>query len=116
MNDVTIWHNTRCSKSRATLALLEQHDLDPHIVDYLTDTPGEDELRRVLDMLGCGPRDLMRTKEALYQELGLADVHEDAALIRAMVAHPSLIERPIVIRGDRAVIGRPPENVLSLLE
>jgi arsenate reductase len=115
MNEVTIWHNAKCSKSRATLLLLEQQGHVPRIVHYLVDAPNEDELRRVLDLLGCEPRGLMRTKESLYAELGLADV-DDAALLRAMVANPVLIERPIVISGDRAAIGRPPENVLSVLK
>lgn len=116
MEEITIWHNAKCSKSRATLALLEERGLEPTIVPYLNDSPNADELKRVLGFLGYEPRALMRTKEALYAELGLADVDDNAALIRAMVEHPILIERPIVIRGDRAAIGRPPEDVLKILE
>jgi arsenate reductase len=116
MNEVTIWHNPKCSKSRATLALLRERGHEPHVVRYLDDVTGEGDLKRVLELLGFEPRALMRTKETVYSELGLADVQDDEALIRAMVEHPILIERPIVIRGDRAAIGRPPENVLAVLE
>lgn len=116
MEEVTIWHNAKCSKSRATLSLLEERGLEPRIVPYLVDSPNADDLKRVLKMLGCVPRALMRTKESLYAELGLADVGDDDALIRAMVENPMLIERPIVIQGDRAAIGRPPENVLNVLK
>jgi arsenate reductase len=114
--EVTIWHNARCGKSRATLALLKEHGHDPRIVPYLDDAPSAREIKRVLELLGVEPRDLMRTKESLYGELALADEHNDEALIRAMVKNPKLIERPIVICGDRAAIGRPPENVLTVLE
>ena len=116
MKEVTIWHNAKCSKSRATLALLEEGGHRPTIVAYLDDPPSADELKRVLKLLGYQPRALIRTKEDLYKKLGLGDVHDDEALIRAMVENPILIERPIVICGDRAAIGRPPENVLKLLE
>jgi len=116
MEETTIWHNAKCSKSRATLNLLEEKGLEPRIVPYLDDPPDADELKRVLGILGFEPRALMRTREAPYDELGLADVVDDEALIRAMVENPILIERPVVIRGDRAAIGRPPENVLKVLE
>ena len=116
MKEVTIWHNAKCSKSRATLELLEERGHEPRIVSYLDDSPTGDQVKRVLDSLGYEPRALMRTKEALYAKLGLAAVHDNEALIRAMVENPILIERPIVIRGDRAAIGRPPESVLAVLE
>ena len=116
MQDVTIWHNAKCSKSRATLALLEERGHEPSVVRYLEDSPSSDQLKRVLKMLNYEPRALMRKKEALYRELGLMDVADDETLIRAMVDNPILIERPIVICGDRAAIGRPPENVLAVLE
>ena len=112
---VTIWHNPRCGKSRETLKLLENKGIAPRIVRYLDDTPSEEELRKVLKMLGIAPRDLMRTKEAVYKELGLKTVDDEAALIKAMVEHPKLIERPVVIKDGKAVIGRPPERILSLL-
>jgi arsenate reductase (glutaredoxin) len=111
----TIWHNPRCSKSRQTLKLLQDNGVEPTIRNYLEDTPDADELRAMLAMLGIAPRALMRTKEALYKELGLADVTGDDALIKAMVAHPKLIERPIVIRGGKARLGRPPESVLEIV-
>ncbi len=113
---VTIYHNPRCSKSRQTLALLEDRGLAPEIVLYLDSPPDAATLRRVLGLLGLGPRDLMRRKEAVYKELGLGDpgLGEDD-LIRAMVENPILIERPIVVAGERAALGRPPEAVLDIL-
>jgi len=112
---VTIWHNPRCGKSREALKLIEGEGVAPAVVRYLDDTPSEAELREVLKMLGIGARGLMRTKEKLYGELGLKEVADEAALIKAMAEHPKLIERPVVIKDGRAVIGRPPEKVLSLL-
>ncbi len=113
---VTIYHNPRCSKSRQTLALLEDRGVTPRIVHYLETPPDAATLRRVLGLLGLGARDLMRRKEAVYKELGLADpdLGEDD-LIRAMVENPILIERPIVVVEDRAALGRPPEAVLDIL-
>ncbi len=116
MSEVTIYHNPRCSKSRATLALLEEHSVVPTVVEYLSTPPDPATLNRLLGMLGLSPRELMRRKEAVYADLGLGDDDlSDDALIEAMVANPILIERPIVVAGDRAVIGRPPENVLELI-
>lgn len=116
MSNVTIWHNPRCSKSRQTLALLRDRGIEPTIVEYLKTPPSEAELTHVLAELGMAPRDLMRKKEAPYEELGLADeVRTEAELVAAMANHPVLIERPIVFVGGRAALGRPPENVLSLL-
>jgi arsenate reductase len=112
---VRIYHNPRCSKSRATLALLEDHGHAPEIVEYLKTPPTEDELRQVLKALGMGPRDAMRTGEAAYKDNDLGDSSlSDDALIAAMVANPILIERPIVVRDGTAKIGRPPESVLDL--
>ena len=117
MTSVTIYHNSRCSKSRQTLALLRDRDVEPEIIEYLGAPPSALELERILSLLDMAPRDLMRRKEAPYRELGLDDPSLDrAALIDAMVANPILIERPIVISGDRAVVGRPPENVLQILQ
>jgi len=113
---VTIYHNPRCSKSRATLALLEEQGVRPTVVEYLKTPPDAGELERILDLLKLEPRDLMRHKEAEYRELGLDEpTLERAALIRAMVEHPKLIERPIVVSGRKAAIGRPPERVLEIL-
>ncbi|GAA5189733.1 arsenate reductase (glutaredoxin) [Ferrimonas gelatinilytica] len=114
MSDTLIWHNPRCSKSRQTLALLEEKGITPAIVRYLETPPTRSELERVLSLLQYSPRQLMRTKEALYKELDLAEASDDA-LIEAMLANPKLIERPVVIHQERAALGRPPEAVLELL-
>lgn len=115
MDEVEIWHNPRCSKSRGARALLEERGVDFREVRYLDQAPTREDLERVLTLLGTAdPRELIRASEPLYRELGLADADRDA-LLDAMAAHPRLIERPVVIRGDRAVIGRPPERVLDLL-
>jgi arsenate reductase len=112
-----IFHNPRCSKSRQTLARLQDAGIAPTVVEYLTDPPTAQRLREVLKLLGFSDaRQLMRTTEPIYASLGLARVTDQAALIAAMVEHPILIERPIVIKdGKRAVVGRPPENVDPLL-
>ena len=110
-----IWHNPRCAKSRETLALLRQHGVEPEVREYLKDAPGKDEIVAVIDKLGLSSaRDLMRTREAAYTEQGLADVDDEAALIRAMAETPKLIERPVVLMGERAALGRPPEAVLEI--
>ena len=117
MAEPVIWHNPRCSKSRQALELLREKGAAPEIVLYLEQPPTADELDRVLTLLGLEPRGLMRTKEPVYDELGLADPSLDrAALIDAMVKHPILIERPVVVSGDRAALGRPPEDVLAVLD
>ncbi len=113
---IAIYHNPRCSKSRQTLELLRNQGIEPTIIEYLKTPPSIDELKAVIKALGIAPRDLLRKGEAIYKELGLHDSNpSDEALIQAMVTHPVLIERPIVIRGDKAAIGRPPESVLTLL-
>jgi arsenate reductase len=113
---VTIYHNPRCSKSRQALGLLRERGVEPEIVEYLKTPPDAETLGRLLDMLGLEPRALMRTKEKEYRENGLDDPSlSREALIAAMVAHPRLIERPIVVKDGRAVLGRPPEGVLDLL-
>ncbi|MFX4222581.1 MAG: arsenate reductase (glutaredoxin) [Thalassobaculum sp.] len=113
---VRIYHNPRCSKSRQTLALLRERGLEPDVVEYLKTPPSAPELDALLSAMGLEPRDAMRRKEAPYTELGLDDPSLDrAALIEAMVAHPILIERPIVAAGDKAAMGRPPEAVLKIL-
>ena len=112
---VSIYHNPRCSKSRQTLALLRDRGVAPTVVEYLKTPPDEATLRALLAKLGLEPRALMRTKEAVYRDLGLKDVTDADALIRAMADNPILIERPIVVAGDRAALGRPPEAVLDIL-
>ncbi|MBS99491.1 MAG: arsenate reductase (glutaredoxin) [Oceanospirillaceae bacterium] len=114
---ISIYHNPRCSKSRETLKLLQDKGIEPEIREYLKDVPSADELKAVLKKLGVSARDLLRKKEAEYKEAGLDDESlSDDAVIDAMTRYPKLIERPIVINGDQARIGRPPESVLEILE
>ena len=116
MSDVTIYHNPRCSKSRQTLALLQENGVEPQIRLYLETPPTAAELAAILGKLSMSPRQLLRKGEDAYNEANLADESlGDEQVIAAMVAHPILIERPIVVQGESAVLGRPPENVLELL-
>jgi len=116
MQDTRLYHNPRCSKSRQTLELLEEKGIQPRIIRYLDTPPDSDELRALLQMLDLPPRALLRTGEAEYAELGLADpAKTDDEIIAAMAAHPRLIERPVFVHRGRAVIGRPPETVLDIL-
>ncbi len=112
----TLYHNPRCSKSRQTLELLKEQGHDPQVVEYLKTPPDRATLERILDWLGLEPRDLMRKNEPEYRENNLDDqsLGRDA-LIEAMLAHPKLIERPIVVTDGKAAIGRPPEQVLEIL-
>ena len=112
---VVIYHNPRCSKSRTTLGLLEEKGVQLEIVDYLKAGPDAATLSTVLSQLGMEPQDLMRKGEAIYKELDLKDVSDPDTLIKAMVDHPILIERPIVLANGKAKIGRPPESVLDIL-
>lgn len=116
-HDIVIYHNPRCSKSRETLALLQQHGVTPRVVRYLDTPPDTAQIRHLLSQLGfSSARELMRQKEDLYRELNLSDATlSETQLIAALVEHPKLIERPIVVNGERARIGRPPEQVLALL-
>jgi len=116
MSKVKIWHNPRCSKSRNALALLEEKGVEAEVVKYLETPPNRSEIVEMLKMLGISARELMRTKEAIYKELGLKDVTDEDALIDAMVSNPKLIERPIVIKDGKAAIGRPIENIVDLLQ
>jgi len=116
MSNVTIYHNPRCSKSRQTLQLLQDNGIDPEVVLYLVNTPNADQLDALLVKLKMSARDLLRKGEEEYKTLNLKDPsHSDADLVATMAVHPKLIERPIVVVGERAVLGRPPENVLELL-
>ncbi len=116
MSEYIIWHNPRCSKSRQTLALLEERGIEPEVFRYLETAPTQKTLKDVVAKLGIRPWELLRRKEAEFKETGLTADSSDAAVIKAMAEHPKLIERPIVIRGDRAVLGRPPEDVLTLID
>ena len=111
-----IYHNPRCSKSRQTLQLLEAQDRQPEIIEYLKTPPDQATLLELLELLGVQPRELMRTKEKAYKESGADDpTLSREQLVELMVRHPKLIERPIVVNDGKAAIGRPPENVLSIL-
>jgi arsenate reductase len=111
---VTIYHNPRCSKSRQTLQLIEEKGVDPEVILYLDNPPSAEELKEILKKLDIKPRQLLRKKEAA--EAGLNDDSlDDDAIVNGMIANPRAIERPIVVKGDKAVLGRPPENVLDLL-
>jgi len=114
--NVKIYHNPRCSKSRQTLALIEERGIKPQIIEYLNQPPSKSQLKKILAMLDMQPRDLMRKKEPEYLENHLDDTSLTRdQLIDAMIKHPKLIERPIVIHGDKAALGRPPEKVLEIL-
>ena len=109
-----IWHNPRCSKSRETLALLQSRGLAPETRLYLQDPPTEAEIRAALEALGRPAIGLVRTGEAAFRDLGLSRDSDDSTLVAAMAAHPALIERPLVLHGGRAALGRPPEALLAL--
>ena len=111
---IKIYHNPRCSKSRATLALLKEQGIEPEIIEYLNNPPSEAILKKIQIALGCAVTDMVRTKESAYAANGLASASEDG-LIAAIAKFPILLERPIVVNGNRAAIGRPPENVLDIL-
>jgi arsenate reductase len=114
MTDKTvIWHNPRCSKSRAVLELLRENGCEPEIIEYLKTPPTADEIAQTVRLLEISPLQLMRTKEPIFKELNLSN---DAERISAMAEHPILIERPVVIRGGQARLGRPPEVVLEILK
>jgi len=114
---VTIYHNPKCAKSRETLKLLETRGIEPIIIDYLKTPPSKTELAALVKLLGIEPRALLRTKEPEYKQAGLANpMLSDAAILQAMIKHPKLIERPIVVAGRKAALGRPPENVLKILK
>lgn len=112
MSDTTIYHNPRCSKSRTTLQLLRDNGVEPTIIDYLDTPPSAAELKDILSKLGKTPEEILRKKEA--REEGIDGLSGDA-LIDGLAAHPRAIERPIVVKGNKAVMGRPPENVLDLI-
>jgi len=117
MSQLKIWHNPRCSKSRQALSLLDENGVEKEVIKYLEETPNKEQIKELLTMLGFSTaRELMRTKEAIYKELGLKDEKDEEKLIEAMATHPKLIERPVIIKGDKAIIARPPERVEEFLE
>ncbi|MBV27830.1 MAG: arsenate reductase (glutaredoxin) [Gammaproteobacteria bacterium] len=116
MATYTLYHNPRCSKSRQTLALLQENGIQPEIIEYLTSPPSLAALQQLQQLLGVAALQMLRTKEQVFAELGLGNYGlTDTQLLQAAAANPILLERPIVVCGDRAVIGRPPENALELL-
>ncbi len=111
-----MYHNPRCSKSRETLQILNDHEIEPEIVDYLDEPPSAEELKRIIGLLGVSARDLLRTTEQVYKDADLDDDSlSDDEIIDAICEYPALLQRPIVICGDRAVIGRPPSRVLEII-
>lgn len=115
MPDIEFWHNPRCSKSRAALALLQERGIEPAIRDYLWQPPDIAELRGLLRRLGIPARELVRTGEAEYAALAPETIADEEALLAVMVAHPRLIERPILVVGERAIVARPAERMLEVL-
>ena len=116
MNNFTIYHNPRCSKSRQTLELLKENNIEPEIILYLENPPSEEKLTELIDLLGINPRDLLRKCEEEYKTHNLRDESlKGKDIIKIMSENPKLIERPIVISKNKAIIGRPPENVLMLI-
>ena len=115
MQNVQIWHNPRCSKSRSAAALLEEKGVEAEVVKYLETPPTKEELKILLSQLGMSARELMRIKEDIYKELDLKNEKDEEKLIDIMVLNPKLIERPIVVKDGKAVIGRPIENIVELL-
>lgn len=113
---ITIYHNPQCSNSRQTLSIIEAAGETPEIILYLDTPPTPSEILAIREKLGFqSVRDMMRTGEDIYQELGLDGESDELMLAKAMAAHPRLMQRPVVIKGERAVMGRPPENVLPIL-
>ena len=115
MDEIVLYHNPRCSKSRAALALLRERGVEPRVVEYLETPPSRAELEALRRKLALEPASWLRHAEPAYEAAGLSEQSSEAELLDAMAAHPILIERPIAVRGERARVGRPPERVLELL-
>ncbi len=115
MKKITIWHNPRCSKSREAMSILEENNCESEVVKYLETKPNEQEIKNILDMLGLSAKELMRTKEDIYKELNLKDEKSETKLIKAMAEHQKLIERPIIIKNSKAIIGRPTSRIAEFL-
>ena len=116
MSKVTIWHNARCSKSREALSILDESGCEKDVVKYLESTPNIDELKDTLKILGISARELMRTKEDIYKELNLKDEQDENALVKAMAENPKLIERPVIFKDGKAIIGRPTSIIADFLK
>lgn len=115
MNTVTIWHNQKCSKSREAINILEENSCEAMVVNYLETTPTKDEITTALTMLGMNPKELMRTKENIYVELNLKEEYDYDKLVDAMVENPILIERPVIFKGNIAIIGRPIDIIAKFI-
>ncbi len=116
MQEIQIWHNPSCSKSRAALELLENKNINSNVLKYLEQTPSKEQLKDVLLKLKISAKELLRTSEDIYKELNLKDINDEEILIDFMIKNPILIERPIIIKGDKAVIARPIENLSELIK
>ena len=116
MAQITIWHNPRCSKSREALSIVDESGSEKEIVKYLETNPNKETIKDLLKMLNLTPRELMRTKEAIYKELKLRDETDDEKLIEAMAQNPKLIERPVLIKNGKAIIGRPTQRIAEFLK
>lgn len=116
MDNMKIYHNPRCSKSRETLKLMEEHQAEFEVVEYLKTVPSVEELKALVAKLGISPEQLLRKNEAVYKENYKGKKLSDDEWLEAMVEHPKLIERPIIVKGNQAVLGRPPQNVIKLLQ
>ena len=116
MQNIQIWHNPKCSKSRAAMELLENKNIDANVVEYLKQIPTKEQIKDVLKKLRISAKELLRTSEDIYKELNLKDINDEETLIDFMVKNPILIERPIIIKGDKAVIARPIENLSELIK
>ena len=112
---MVIYHNPRCRKSRETLQIIKEKGIEPEIVEYLKEPPTNSELKELLRKLGISAEELIRKNEAIYKEKFKGKQHSEAEWIEILKQHPKLIERPIVVKGEKAVIGRPPENVYTLI-
>jgi arsenate reductase (glutaredoxin) len=115
MEKVTIWHNPRCSKSREALSILESQECEKDIIRYLETSPDKAQIKNILKMLGLSARELMRIKEDIYKELNLKEEQDEEKLIEAMAQNPKLIERPVIIKGDKAIIARPSSLIADFL-
>lgn len=115
MQDITIWHNPRCSKSRIALAYLEEKEIIPTIYNYMDENPSVEDLKKVLNLLNIDIKQWMRTKEDIFKELNLNDIEDENTLLEAMAKNPKLIERPVIINANKAVIARPTEKIDEIL-
>lgn len=116
MQNIQIWHNPNCSKSRCAMALLEENKIDAQVIEYLKSTPSKEQLKEVLKKLNIKAKELLRTNEDIYKELNLSNIDDEEQLIDIMISNPILIERPIIIKNDIAVIARPIEKLEELLK